>query len=225
MPEDASPPELRRCLRKHIYLAAVLRAAGGSYPVCIRNMSQNGALAEARLLPEAGTSVKILRGSLEAAGRIVWSSGCHCGIAFSSDVLVDAWLPKGKARQARIDALIDNIRNENEQSGDFPTEHRPDCRLDRSAEVLALLARALGRQFASDPATIARFPFELQGLDILVQALEAIASDDSGASRRLAETVSACRELLANMTAAEGTRPEPAFLRDGQSGDRLKRSA
>ena len=223
MPETVTCHDFRRHLRTHIFLAALLKTPAGNCAARVRNLSQTGALIEASILPEAGTPVRLVRGSLEAVGKTVWRSGSRCGIAFSSHVSVEAWLADSNARQARVDALVGEIR------GGRAIEERPaveaSCSAEpnRAFEVLAELAMTLGRRIASDPVAITKFSSELQGFDILAQALEAMHSQDPGSSRRLADTLSACAELLLRLNAAAAQVPEPALVRNGSVPGRFRK--
>lgn len=219
MPETVTPHDLRRHLRTHIFLAALLKTPGGNCAARIRNMSQTGALVEASILPEAGTPVRLVRGSLEAAGETVWRSGSRCGVAFSSHVSVEAWLPDSNGRQARVDALVSEVRNDNAFPESPEAEAPSNAVHGQAFEVLADLARTMGRRIASDPVTIARFSVELQGFDILSQALEALRSKQPGSTRRLADTVSACGELLLRLEAVPDDIPEPILVRTSSASD------
>jgi hypothetical protein len=222
MPDTVTPHDLRRNSRTHIFLGALLKSPVGNCAARIRNISRTGALIEASILPEAGTPVRLVRGSLEAAGETVWRSGGRCGIAFESHVCVESWLPDWNGRQAQVDALLDDIRKDS-ASGDLP-DARPACETDpdQAFKTLADLARTLGRQFASDSATVARFSSELQGFDILAQALEALGARQPGGTRRLADTVSACRELLLRLDSDSGDLPEPVLVRTGSASGWLE---
>jgi hypothetical protein len=217
MPETAVSHDLRRHLRTHIFLAALLKTPGGNCAARIRNMSQTGALVEGNILPDAGTPVSLVRGSLEAVGETVWSSGSRCGVAFSSNVSVEAWLPDLNGRQARVDALVDEIRNDGESPEWLAADASCNAEPDQIFQVLADLARTLGRQIAGDPVTVARFSSELQGFDLLAEALEAMRSKQPGRNRRLADTLSACGELLLRLKAAPEDIAEPAFVRTGSA--------
>ena len=137
----------------------------------------------------------LVRGSLSASGKIVWRSKSRCGIAFSSEVVIDAWLPAESSGQARVDAIVRDIRNANGTS-DTPMGAAPiSVEPAKPGARLAELANALATQFASDPLIVERFSIELQGLDLLAQALE--ASCESAEGERLAGTLAACEEIAA----------------------------
>jgi hypothetical protein len=68
----------RRHRRSNVMLKATLETAGGSLPVLLRNLSQEGALIKAEDLPEAGTRVLFHRDGLSVPSRVAWS---HCGLA------------------------------------------------------------------------------------------------------------------------------------------------
>lgn len=220
MPEAVTTYESRGHLRTHIFLAAQFNTPSGNCAARIRNMSRTGALVEASILPEAGTPVRLVRGSLEAAGETVWRSGSRCGVAFSSLVSVEAWLPDLNGRQARVDALVGGIRNDNSFPELLEAAAALSAEPDQAFKVLADLARSLGHRLASDAVMVARFSSELQGFDILAQALEALGSQQPGSRRRLDDTVSACGELLNRLNAGSEDLCEthgPERLRSGAS--------
>jgi hypothetical protein len=214
MPETVARHDLRRHSRTHIFLAALLKTPAGDFPVRIRNMSPTGALVEADILPDPGTPVRLMRGSLETTGETVWHSGSRCGISFPSPVRVEAWLPETSGRQDRVDALVGQIRNNRTISERLASETSRTAEPELALDVLAELARTLGRQLAADPATIARFSFELQGFDLLAQALEALPPQQTGPSRRFADTVGACADLLLRLKTAGEHAPGQALVRD-----------
>jgi hypothetical protein len=212
MPETTTLHELRSTSRTHLFVGAVLKTPSGHCTARVRNISRTGALVEAAILPDTGTPVSLVRGSLSAEGRTVWRSGSRCGIAFSSDVVVDAWLPDGNSRQARVDALLRDIRNDNAAYEEVSSlAHHGEG--SGSKEILAELASILGTQLASDPLIVARFSTELQGLDLLAQALEARNQPDG--IRRLAHTVSACGEILGRLKAAAAVADAHDSIRNG----------
>lgn len=213
MPETTTLHELRSSSRTHLFVGAVLKTPSGDCTARIRNISRTGALVEAAILPDTGTSVRLVRGSLSAEGKTVWRSGSRCGIEFSSDVVVDAWLPDGNSRQARVDALVRDIRNNNAACEESFNHADNNGELGEPKEVLAELASALGTQFASDPLIVARFSTELQGLDLLAQALE--ARSQPGGDRRLVDTVNACGEILARLKTAAAVADSCNTIRSG----------
>jgi hypothetical protein len=112
-------------------------------------------------------------------------------------VIVDAWLPDSNGRQAQVDALVRHIRNPEETSDPSCTGTHSYGEVREPNEVLAELASALGSHFSRDPLIVAKFPTELQGLDLLAQVLE--AQNYPVSDRRLADTVNACSEMLARL--------------------------
>lgn len=52
-----------------MFLAAVLRAGTEQTPVKVRNMSPNGAMVGAPVMPISGTNVDLMRGPLVARGN------------------------------------------------------------------------------------------------------------------------------------------------------------
>jgi hypothetical protein len=76
--DKSLPSQNRRHSRSNVMLKATLETTGGSLPVLLRNLSQEGALIKADGLPEPGTPVLFHRDGLSVPSRIAWS---HCGLA------------------------------------------------------------------------------------------------------------------------------------------------
>lgn len=68
----------RRSDRSNVLLKATLEIPGGSVTVVLRNLSQEGALVQGEVLPEAGTRILFHRQGLSVPSRVAWS---HCGLA------------------------------------------------------------------------------------------------------------------------------------------------
>ncbi len=82
---DHSPdPQIRRSRRSNVLLAATLEVGGAVTKVRLRNLSEDGALVDGDLLPEAGAEVVFRRNELVQRGRIAWVHGKHAGVAFDS---------------------------------------------------------------------------------------------------------------------------------------------
>ena len=97
-----------------MFVAATLTSSAGSGAVHIRNMSNDGALIEAAVLPPAGSLVTLYRGSLQVAGRIVWQAERRAGLAFSGAVMVADWMSRNPpVHQSKIDEIVRGIRSGN----------------------------------------------------------------------------------------------------------------
>jgi len=72
----------RRSSRSNVLLQATLEVPDASFPVILRNLSQEGALVRGDNLPCAGTRVLFHRQGLCVPGQIVWVHGLHAGLAF-----------------------------------------------------------------------------------------------------------------------------------------------
>lgn len=98
--------------RSNVFLMAMLDVGSGTYPVRVRNLSLHGALLEGAQLPREGTAVRLMRGSLCAAGDVAWQSDRHCGIRFNRSVNVNEWVKRaGPIGQQRIDSLVAEYRD------------------------------------------------------------------------------------------------------------------
>ena len=83
----------RKAKRARVLLAAKLRVGAAENDVRLRDLSQKGALIEAKSVPPAGTEVVFCRGSICAPARIAWVGDGRAGIEFAymideSEVLV-----------------------------------------------------------------------------------------------------------------------------------------
>lgn len=63
-------------------LKATLEIRGESYPVILRNLSEDGALVSSFKLPDEGSHVLFHRQGLSVPGRIAWVHCNHAGLAF-----------------------------------------------------------------------------------------------------------------------------------------------
>jgi hypothetical protein len=68
----------RRHRRSNVLLKATLETHGGSLPVVLRNLSQEGALIQGEDLPEPGARVLFHRQGLSVPSRVAWA---HCELA------------------------------------------------------------------------------------------------------------------------------------------------
>lgn len=198
--------EVRSAARKNMFLVATLCAGEGRSPVKIRNMSRSGAMIEAAVLPSPGAAVRLVRGGLEATGRIAWRSDRHCGVEFAGAVSVEDWLaPVGHSAQQRVDAAV--ARFKADPAGPAARPHMPALAavptITDSLRTLCGLLDKLGTDLAADPAIVARHSRELQSFDIATQLLEAIRlqladhADDGAAARRLTDLRAACAQATA----------------------------
>ena len=79
--DESSITQNRRSRRSNVLLNATVEVAGEMLPVKLRNLSDEGALVEADLLPAADTKIVFHRKELSVRGSIAWVSGNHAGIA------------------------------------------------------------------------------------------------------------------------------------------------
>ena len=82
--DESANTQNRRSRRSPVMLSAALELAGNSHPVILRNLSEGGALVEAKRLPAEGSPVFFTRKDLRVQARVAWVEGCYAGIAFES---------------------------------------------------------------------------------------------------------------------------------------------
>jgi hypothetical protein len=158
--------------RTNLFIAAVLEADGASLPVTVRNLSDYGALVEGPALPALGTAVRLLRGSLHAAGTVAWSSGRRCGLRLTDPVPVALWMAKpGNVAQAEIDAAVRALRAG--RAAPSPPEADTVAAPELSVKIrdLEALLDTVSDDLAAAPETVARHSAQLQSLDLLAQGL------------------------------------------------------
>ncbi len=98
--------------RSNVFLMAMLDVGSSAFPVRVRNLSLHGALLEAAQLPRDGTAVRLMRGSLYAAGEVAWQSDRHCGVRFNRPMDVEEWVKcAGPIGQQRIDSIVAEYRD------------------------------------------------------------------------------------------------------------------
>ena len=103
--------DARAGARSSLYLGAALYCDGSSTPARIRNMSAEGALVEAAVLPEIGALVQLVRGTLIVHGLVIWCAEGRCGLKFSGAVVVQQWrTAPANAEQHRVDEVVSLVK-------------------------------------------------------------------------------------------------------------------
>ena len=83
---DELPEDLRRRRRSRVLLAATLEADGESMKASLLNLSTTGAQLDAAVPPAIHTRLKLVRGDLEATGKVVWIVEHRFGVAFDAPI-------------------------------------------------------------------------------------------------------------------------------------------
>ena len=195
--------------RTNLFLAAVIRRAGLSLPVKVRNMSASGALIEGTDLPEEGAEVKLVRGSLAVCATVAWSSNGRCGVRFSTLACVRDWLaPAANPGQQRVDEAVRVLK-----LGAVPIPQRPasqagapSCsQLVEFGEDLRRamrLVKDLCHELSSDDGVVVRHAEKLQNMDIVQQTVAAVAEalggamDETAVAARLGSLRASCAAAL-----------------------------
>lgn len=189
--EDAG--EARGSPRTNLFLAAVLQGASFSFPVKIRNMSVQGALIEAPILPSSGSEACLVRGRLAVSCVVAWKADGRCGLKLSSAISVREWLlPPGNTQQQRVDATVRSVKEQglcSQSSAGIATDLARSEVTYSQAQLAEDLRRAVslietvGDNLASDDLTIARHGAILQLIDIAVQTIAAAADTLASGAR------------------------------------------
>ncbi|MBV9527064.1 hypothetical protein [Sphingomonas sp.] len=182
---EADAADARAVARSSLYLGAALYCDGRSTPARIRNLSSGGALVEGAVVPEAGSLVQLVRGTLIVHGLVIWSAEGRCGLKFSGCVDVQKWRSSPtNAEQQRVDDVVRLVK-----AGAVPlpvAEHAESARTDaastRGQEMAADLLRVralldrLADVLAEDAEVVTRHGTALQNLDISMQLIVALQS-------------------------------------------------
>jgi len=167
--------------RANVFLAGVLHAAGGAFPVRIRNLSPEGALAEGGDLPDEGNAVRLQRGPYTVAARVVWRLDKGCGLRFSAAIPVEQWISYGTASggQQRVDAMVADARSGTAGPGPVVEPGSPgliDClQAATEMETLCEHLRGAAEDLAAKPEVVALAFEALQRLDIATAQLAGLA--------------------------------------------------
>lgn len=157
--------------RANVFLGAVLDSGAGSVPVRVRNISPNGALIEGPILPAPGAKVRLVRGTLRAAGTLAWEAQNHAGISFEEPINVEAWVQRiGHPGQQRVDSAVAAIRR-----GE-PVRGRADERRGDPLPGISQSLDALCERLASSKHFPPELGEDLLKLDVIAQSLRDLAS-------------------------------------------------
>ena len=173
----AATPIDRRAERVHLFLVATLYSGKASNPVRVRNLSATGALVEGASLPEAGATIMLRRGTLEAPGTTIWSGSGKAGLAFSGLVDVSEWLPAKEAkRQTQVDQIAFGLKHAREAAVAAPTVYESPmaAMVVELAGVQAQLGQ-LGDQLGRDASVVAKYP-DVRLLDAATQRIGRIVA-------------------------------------------------
>lgn len=185
---DIELPYARLEPRTNLFVMASISATTASGPVKIRNLSPRGALIESSGLPALGESYELKRGSLLAAGEIVWREGNKAGLRFDRSIAVADWLPSGNCAQQAVDTLVQQAKAVS--TGHALAANGPAAERDSvDTDQLRRLARALeglADDLADDAAVVTRHAQKLQALDVAVQMLRKLAAYREGRSNEAA---------------------------------------
>lgn len=180
-PCSAEGEDSRNGRRANVFLAGVLHAAGGAFPVRIRNLSPEGALADGNDLPDEGNAVRLQRGPFTVAARVVWRGDKGCGLRFSAAIPVEQWINYGTAScgQQRVDAMIADARSGTAGPGPALQPCVPariDC-IQAATEMEAICEhlRGAAEDLASEPEFVVLAFDALQRLDIATAQLASLA--------------------------------------------------
>lgn len=198
----------RTSSRTNMYIAAILSSQDISSPAKIKNMSATGALAEASVVPDVGSLIRLVRGSLSVEGRIAWATAGRCGIRFNSLVAVGEWMsPTPNKAQKGVDETVALLK-----AGALPISSARQSRLENESPITEELATELrqvssmldelGNELAADEHVVQNFGKQLQGLDLAQQTLELAAAILSNGCRSATDFASRLESLSASRVQA-----------------------
>jgi len=155
-----------------VLLTATLDTGERTLPVRIRNLSERGALIDARVLPTAGTRLKLMRGRLTAVGELAWESDGQGGLTFDRPIVVASWVQKlGHSGQQRVDATVAALR----ENGTVPRNLQRPASQD-SLPVLSAALDQICERLAGISGISVEMGEELVKLDTIAQSLRHLAT-------------------------------------------------
>lgn len=170
--------DTRQSERTNTLLAATAMVGATAWPIKIRNISRFGLMVESAVKAQVGSSVSISRGSLRAAGEIVWSLDKTFGVKFFNSIDTAEWAPRRDA------ALAPNITHKRQPRSDLSNETLSS----RCRQELGFISRTLdglADSLSRDPVLRIRYASEIQQLCInseMVQQIACVYGDDDIAS-------------------------------------------
>ena len=100
--DQSNSPQNRKTRRSNVLMSASIELSGKSLPVKLRNLSADGALVEADMLPVEGASIMFRKGELCVQGRVAWAKTRHAGISFARKLEPEEVLRHVPAPRARV---------------------------------------------------------------------------------------------------------------------------
>jgi hypothetical protein len=175
--------------RSRVMLAAAIVSHGFSVEARIRNLSRSGALIEGEVVPEAGTTVEVLRNDHSARAEVVWAKPGRCGVKFESPIVIEDWV--GSLR------LVSSSPG---PSSPRPSAPRPPAFTDADSRPAAALPAWLSAETPA-PDLEARLPARVGEEIAYVQRLiDSVGRDLSSTplvGRQHAGSVATCRSASA----------------------------
>lgn len=145
-------------------------------PVRIRNISPSGALIQGDELPPAGTGIRLIRGSLVAAGDVRWVRAGKAGLSFTDGIRVTEWLAScaQKTHQHGVDEIVAAVRTGTVPKAQRSAETAPaetiGAPLDACEDLLRVqeMVTDVAERLAADPAVLEKHAGDIQRLDAAV---------------------------------------------------------
>ena len=100
--DQSNSPQNRKTRRSNALMSASIELSGKSLAVKLRNLSAEGALVEADMLPVEGASIMFRKGELCVQGRVAWAKTRHAGISFARKLEPEEVLRHVPAPRARV---------------------------------------------------------------------------------------------------------------------------
>lgn len=173
----------QRAHRRPVTMLAVdLRAANGSWPATIRNLSPQGALVQVSADLEIGAVVVLSRGSNHVAGEVRRRGAQGLGISFHEPITVPDWL---QSIDSSSTSRTGN-RNPHDRAREADTLSRATilCRVREEMAYISRLIEGVAGQLADDPILRVRHSSRIQELcmsEQMIQELAAILEFDCSA--------------------------------------------
>jgi hypothetical protein len=103
--DNISPAKKRRSRRSMLLMAASVEHDAAVTPVTLRNLSADGALVEGNHRLAAHMRIVFHKNDLAVAGRVAWTAGRRCGLAFDTSLdpeTVLRYVPEPRPSEVKV---------------------------------------------------------------------------------------------------------------------------